>query len=46
MEDSPGFKAGLLPGDQIVKIDGQSTEKMDLNEAVNLLRGEPGRRSR
>ena len=42
MEDSPGFKAGLLPGDKIVKIDGESTEKMDLNDAVNKLRGEPG----
>lgn len=42
MEDSPGFKAGLLPGDRIVKIDGESTEKMDLNDAVNRLRGEPG----
>lgn len=42
MEDSPGFRAGLLPGDQIVKIDGQSTEKLELVEAINLLRGEPG----
>lgn len=42
MEDSPGFKAGLLPGDKIVKIDGESTEKMDLNDAVNKLRGEAG----
>lgn len=42
MEDSPGFKAGLLPGDKIVKIDGEATEKMDLNDAVNRLRGEPG----
>ncbi|HEX8296781.1 MAG TPA: S41 family peptidase [Chthoniobacteraceae bacterium] len=42
MENSPGFKAGLLPGDKIVKIDGQSTEKMDLNEAQNKLRGAPG----
>ena len=42
MEDSPGFKAGLLPGDRIVKIDGESTEKMDLGDAVNRLRGEPG----
>jgi len=42
MEDSPGFKAGLLPGDEIIKINGQSTEKMDLNDAIDKLRGEPG----
>jgi carboxyl-terminal processing protease len=44
MEDSPGFKAGLLPNDQIMKINGQATEKMDQNEAINLLRGEPGQK--
>src|SRR5204863_5270691 len=44
MEDTPGFKAGLLPNDQIIKIDGQATEKMDLNEAIKLLRGEPGQK--
>ena len=42
MEDTPGFKAGILPGDQIIKIDGQPTEKMDLNEATNKLRGRIG----
>src|SRR6266446_6609022 len=31
MEDTPGFKAGLLPGDQILKINGTSTEKMELS---------------
>ncbi len=43
MEDSPSFKAGILPGDQILRIDGQSTEKLDLNSAINLLRGDPGK---
>jgi carboxyl-terminal processing protease len=44
MEDTPGAKAGILPGDQIVKIDGESTEKMDLNDAIDKLRGEPGQK--
>ena len=32
MAGSPGLRAGLQPGDQILKIDGKSTEKMDLND--------------
>ena len=42
MEDSPGFKAGLLPGDRIVKINGLQADKMELNEAVQKLRGNVG----
>ena len=42
MEDSPGFKAGIMSGDRIIKIDGKSTEKMSLQDAVKDLRGEPG----
>jgi carboxyl-terminal processing protease len=42
MEDSPGFKAGILTGDRILRIDGRSTENMTLQEAVKTLRGEPG----
>src|SRR5438093_6603870 len=41
MEDTPGFRAGILTGDRIVKIDGKSTEKLSLNEAVKRLRGLP-----
>lgn len=42
MEDTPGFKAGILSGDRIIKIDGKSTEKMTLPDTVKKLRGEPG----
>lgn len=41
MEDTPGFKAGILSGDRILKIDGKSTENMTLPDAVKLLRGDP-----
>jgi len=42
MEDSPGFEAGLLPGDQILKINGETTEKLGLSQAVEKLRGVVG----
>lgn len=42
MEDTPGFKAGILSGDRIIKIDGKSAEKLGIQEAVQHLRGEPG----
>src|SRR5258706_14704790 len=42
MEDTPGFKAGILTGDRIIKIDGKSAEKMGLPDAVKTLRGDPG----
>ncbi len=42
MEDTPGFKAGILTGDRIIKIDGKNTERLGLPEAVKSLRGDPG----
>jgi carboxyl-terminal processing protease len=42
MEDTPAFKAGILTGDRIIKIEGKSTEKLNLPDAVKRLRGEPG----
>jgi carboxyl-terminal processing protease len=42
MEDTPGLRAGILPQDQILKIDGKNTSHIDLEEAVKELRGEPG----
>jgi carboxyl-terminal processing protease len=42
IEDTPAFKAGILARDVITKIDGKSTEGMDTNAAVNLIRGPVG----
>lgn len=42
MEDSPGSKAGIQAGDRIIKINGHTAERMVTDDAVKLLRGEPG----
>src|SRR5881394_3760934 len=42
MEDTPAAKAGILSGDQILRINGISTERMDLQDAINILRGPAG----
>ena len=41
-EGTPGFDAGLQPGDQIRKINGLATDRMTMADAVDMLRGEPG----
>jgi carboxyl-terminal processing protease len=42
IEGGPASKAGILSKDIIIKIDGKSTEGMDVNQAVLLIRGEAG----
>jgi len=42
IEDTPGFRAGILSGDRIVKIEGKSTEKLAIGEVLKQLRGDPG----
>jgi carboxyl-terminal processing protease len=44
MEGTPAAKAGIISGDEILKINGNSTEKMGLQDAVNALRGKPGQK--
>ena len=42
IEETPAYKAGILSKDIIVKIDGKSTEGMEVDDAVKLIRGKPG----
>lgn len=39
---SPAERAGLLPGDMILSVDGTSTRGMALEAVADLIRGEPG----
>jgi len=42
-EDSPAYKAGVLPGDIIIEVDGQSTTDWSASRAVKELTGESGK---
>lgn len=42
LPDTPAYRAGILPGDRIVKIEGKSTQGITLIDAVEKLRGKPG----
>ncbi len=42
IEGTPASRAGLASGDYIIEIDGRPTMGMELEEAVNLMRGEGG----
>lgn len=42
MKDTPAMKAGILPGDTILEIDGVDISDMDPREATDLIKGEAG----
>jgi carboxyl-terminal processing protease len=42
IEDTPAQRAGILPGDQIYRVDGKSTKDMTLMDAVKMMRGPQG----
>ncbi|MDZ8260990.1 tetratricopeptide repeat protein [Nostoc sp. ChiQUE01b] len=42
IKNSPAQRGGLKPGDQILAIDGKSTTGMNLEQAVQLIRGKVG----
>jgi carboxyl-terminal processing protease len=41
-EGTPSYKAGIRPGDQILTVDGKSTEGMDSTGVATLLKGARG----
>jgi len=42
IEDTPGWKAGISPGDFIVKINDVATETITMDEVLAMLRGKEG----
>ena len=42
IEDTPAYRAGIKPGDFIVKLDDQQVKGMTLNDAVKRMRGREG----
>ncbi|NNM67950.1 MAG: S41 family peptidase [Spirochaetales bacterium] len=42
IEDTPAWKAGVLAGDYITKINGESVDSLTLDKVLELLRGQPG----
>ena len=42
LDDTPAAKAGIIAGDKILSIDGESTAKIAIDEAVSKIRGRRG----
>ncbi len=42
LPDTPSARAGMRPGDQILKVNDQLTDTLSVDKVVQLIRGEPG----
>jgi carboxyl-terminal processing protease len=42
IDDTPAYRAGLESGDLIIRLNDKSVKGMTLNDAVKIMRGEPG----
>ncbi|MDF1809150.1 MAG: S41 family peptidase [Phycisphaerales bacterium] len=41
LDGSPSWKAGVMAGDRVIKIDGESTEGKSIDDAIDVLVGQP-----
>ncbi|MCX7728905.1 MAG: S41 family peptidase [Bacteroidia bacterium] len=41
-EDSPALQSGLVPGSEIISVNGKDISKLSINEISNLIKGEAG----
>jgi carboxyl-terminal processing protease len=46
IEDTPGWRAGINPGDFIIEVNGIPTETISMDEVLSMLRGTPGEQVR
>ena len=42
IDDTPAMRAGIIAGDMIIKVDDKDLKDVPINDAVKLMRGEPG----
>ncbi len=42
IQGTPAFKAGLMPKDEILEVDGTATQGLSIEEVANKIRGTPG----
>ncbi len=42
IDDTPAYRAGLEAGDLIIRLNDKSVKGMTLNDAVKIMRGDPG----
>lgn len=42
LDDSPAWRAGVMAGDRVIAIDGESTEGLGVDACIAKLMGEPG----
>lgn len=43
IEDTPAEKAGILPGDKITKVDKVKYSSKEMDKAISIIKGEPGK---